>query len=560
MTRLEARLRHFAFVAVAAAFLWLPAVGAAPATPADTVLLGRFVTLDGAQPEADAIAVSGERIVAVGSREDVAPWIGPETTEQRLPGVGLPGFAEGHGHPGGVGRWLSRLDLRGLSKEQILERVAAAARAAAPGEWIQGGGWDEGFFQPSRFPVAADLDKVTPENPAFLSRVDGHSAWLNSRALSLAKITRDTPDPDGGQILRDDSGAPTGMLVDAAVGLARHAIPPVSREQRLAQLKAALAQYARWGVTCLHVTGEDLEGLELFKQLLASGELPIRVYAFAWGDSPAADYYLARKPEIDLGGRLTIRGFKVILDGALGSRGAELSAPYSDAPSETGLVLMKDDAFNDLVQRATEHGFQMAAHAIGDRAVHRALDAYEAAGPAIRPLRPRIEHASVIQPSDLPRFKKLGVIASMQPVFMGEYGRWARERLGPERIRWVMPIRQLLESGVVVSSGTDFPASDTGNPVITLYSLLTRKGADGKPDGGLLPEERVGMDQALRSMTQAPAFASFQEKDLGALTVGRLADVTVLSADPRSTPPEKIRDLHVTATVVGGKVVYSESQ
>ena len=559
MTRPKSRLR-FAAPAFALASLLPSAAGALRSAPAEAVLLGRFVTLDPAHPEVSGIAVRGERIVAVGSREDLSPWIGPETKEKHLLGVGLPGFAEGHGHAQGVGRWLRLLDLRGLAKTQILERVSAAARAATTGEWIQGGGWDEGFFEPSAFPTAADLDKVAPDHPVFLSRIDGHSAWLNSRALSVAKITRDTADPEGGKILRDAGGAPAGMLVDTAVSLARDAIPPLSHADRFAQLKAALAQYVRWGVTSLHVTGEGLEGLELFKELLASGELPLRVYVLASGDGPAADHYLAREPELNLGGRLTIRGFKVLLDGALGSRGAQLSAPYSDAPSETGLVLMKDDAFRNLVRRATDRGFQVATHAIGDLAVRRALDGYEAAGPSIRALRPRIEHASVIQPQDLPRFSRLGVIASMQPVFVGEYARWARERLGPERIRWVMPIRQLLESGAVVSSGTDFTASDTGNPVMTLYSLVTRKGADGKPDGGLVPEESVGMDQALRTMTQAPAFAAFQENDLGTLAAGRLADITLLSADPRTTPPERIRDLHVVATVVGGQVVYSASE
>lgn len=559
MTYPKSRVR-FAASAFAVASLWQGAAAAANPAPAETVLLGRFVTLDPVHPEVSGVAVRGERIVAVGSREELSPWIGPETKERQLPGVGFPGFAEGHGHPQGVGRWLKLIDLRGLAKAQILERVAAAVRAAAPGEWIQGGGWDEGFFQPSVFPTTRDLDEVARENPVFLSRIDGHSAWLNSRALSLAKITEGTPDPEGGKILRDGKGAPAGVLVDAAVGLARDAIPPLSHEDRLAQLKAALAQYVRWGVTSLHVTGEGLEGLELFKELLASGELPLRVYALASGDSPAAEHYLAREPELNLGGRLTIRGFKVLLDGALGSRGAQLAAPYSDAPSDTGLVLMKDDAFRDLVRRATERGFQVATHAIGDRAVRRALDGYEAAGPSIRALRPRIEHASVIQPQDLPRFSRLGVIASMQPVFVGEYGRWALERLGPERIRWVMPIRQLIESGAVVSSGTDFTASDTGNPIMTLYALVTRKGADGKPEEGLVPEERVGLDQALRTMTQAPAFAAFQENDLGTLALGRLADITVLSADARTTPPEHIRDLHVVATVVGGRVVYSASE
>jgi predicted amidohydrolase YtcJ len=534
------------------------AVAAGPGA-ADVMLVGRIVTLDAAHPEVEALAVRDGRIVAVGARSAISGWIGERTKEMRLPGVALPGFAEAHGHPEGVGRPVGVIDLHGLSKAKILERVAEAARSAAPGAWIHGDGWDEGFFQPSLFPTAAELDGVAGEHPVFLSRVDGHSAWLNSRALALAKVTATTVDPDGGKILRDAGGAPTGILVDHAVGLARRAIPPPTHAERLARLSAALDQYVAWGITSLHDAGEGLEEIALYKELLAAGKLPLRVYAMA-AYGKASDEYLARGPEVDLGGRLTIRCFKVVLDGALGSRGAELSGPYTDAPSESGLVLVSDDAFRKLIARATERGFQVAAHAIGDRAVHRALDAYEAAGPKLRALRPRIEHASLVAPADVPRFDRLGVVASMQPVFVGEYGRWLQERVGPERIRWVMPTRRLLETGAVVASGTDYPASDSGDPIVTLYSLLTRAGADGKPDGGLMPEERVGIDQALRSMTETPAYAAFQETDRGALTVGRLADITVLSGDPRMTPPERIRDLRVLATVVGGTMVYTADE
>jgi predicted amidohydrolase YtcJ len=212
-----------------------------------------------------------------------------------------------------------------------------------------------------------------------------------------------------------------------------------------------------------------------------------------------------------------------------------------------------------LVERATEGGFQVAVHAIGDLAIRRALDAYEAAGPGLRELRPRIEHASVVDPSDILRFAPLGVIASMQPNFVGEYGRWALDRVGPDRINWVYPTRRILDAGAVVASGTDFPASDTGDPLVTLYSLVTRKGASGEPEGGFLPDERLSIDEALRTMTSGAAYAAFQEEDLGTLSVGRLADLTVLSADPRTTPPEDLRDLRVLATVVGGQVVYTAS-
>jgi predicted amidohydrolase YtcJ len=530
----------------------------APDTPyADVVFVGHFVTLDPGHPEADAIGVRDGRIVAVGSREDLASWMGPDTRQSELPGVALPGFAEGHGHAQSVGEQLEILDLRGLSKQEVLDRVAASAGAAGTGDWIRGKGWDQGYWTPATFPTAADLDRVAPDHPVFLSRIDGHSAWLNSRALELAEITAATPDPEGGKIFRDGKGNPTGILVDEALDLATRVRPAVTREHRAARLRAALDRYIRWGVTSLHDAGVDLEGIELYKELLASEDLPLRVYAMASGQGPTAEHYLAREPEIGLGGRLTVRCFKVLLDGALGSRGAELAEPYADAPSETGLVQMKDDDFAALLERATERGFQVAAHAIGDRAIRRALDGYEAAGPRLRELRPRIEHVSVVDPSDVPRFRELGVIASMQPNFVGEYSRWSLDRVGPERITWVYPTRTLLEADAVVASGTDFTASDSGDPLVTLYSLVTRKGADGGPEGGFLPEQRVSVDQALRTMTEGAAFAAFQEEDLGVLSVGRLADLTVLSADPRTTPAEDLRDIRVLATVVGGQVVYT---
>jgi predicted amidohydrolase YtcJ len=530
----------------------------APQTPpADVVFVGHFVTLDPEQPEAQAIGVRGGRIVAVGSREEIAAWIGPDTRQNELPGVALPGFAEGHGHAEAFGKQLDLLDLRGLSKQEILDRVAAAARAASAGEWIRGRGWDQGFWSPAVFPTAAELDLAVPDQPVFLTRIDGHSAWLNSRALALAEITAATADPDGGKIIRDAKGVPTGILVDAAVDLAGRVVPAPTREDRKTWLRAAIDAYVRFGVTSVHDAGVDLEGIAIYKDLLASGDLPLRVYAMAQGEGATAEHYLAGGPEIDLGGRLTIRCFKALLDGALGSRGAQLGAPYADDPSETGLVLMEDDAFAELIRHGTERGFQIAVHAIGDLAIHRALDAFEASGPELRELRPRIEHVSVVDPSDISRFRPLGVIASMQPNFVGEYGRWALDRVGPERIEWVYPTRRIHEAGVVVASGTDFPASDTADPLVTLYSLVTRKGAHGEPEGGFLPDQRLGIDEALRTMTTGAAFAAFQEEDLGILSAGRLADMTVLSADPRTTPAEDLRGLRVLATIVGGQVVYT---
>ncbi|MFI5183159.1 MAG: amidohydrolase [Vicinamibacteria bacterium] len=552
-------MRGFQWRLLGAVFLASVGLGARATLPAppDLILTGDFITLDPATPRAETIAITGQRIVAVGPKAMVLALAGPRTERVAIPGVALPGFADAHAHPSALGEQLEILDLAGLSKGEIIARVAAASRTAPGGEWLRGTGWDQGRWQPPEFPTAAELDAASGTHPALLDRVDGHSVWVNSRALGLAHIARDTPDPKGGRILRDAAGEPAGILVDAAVGLMSRVVPEPTHATRERRLRAALAQYAAWGLTGVHDAGDSLADIGLYKELLAKKALPIRVYAMALGTGDAAEHYLSSGPEIGLGeGRLTVRSFKVLLDGALGSRGAQLSEPYSDAPSERGLELMSDPALATLVSRAAAKDFQVCVHAIGDRANHRLLDIFSTAGDAARRLRFRDEHASIVRDEDVPRFAALGVIASMQPVFVGEYSRWAAERVGPARLHWVYRTRDLLEHGAVVASGTDFPSSDAGDAVATLYSMVTRSGPDGTPAEGWLPDQKVGVDVALRSMTAGPAFASFQENDLGALTVGRYADITVLSADPYAVAPRDLRSLRVLMTWVGGKVVF----
>ncbi len=295
----------------------------------------------------------------------------------------------------------------------------------------------------------------------------------------------------------------------------------------------------------------------LYKKLLSQDALPVRIYAMANGEGEVKDEVLARGPEIGLGdGRLTIRSFKVVLDGALGSRGAQLFEPYADEPSERGLETMGDEEFRDLIRAATSKGFQVNAHAIGDRAVRRALDAFEAAGSDARRLRFRVEHASVVNPADRPRFGKLGVIASVQPIFAGEYSRWSEDRVGPSRAGWVLATRSLLDAGARLAFGTDYPASDSGDPVLNFFSAVTRRAADGSPPAGFHPEESVSAETALRLLTEGAAFAGFQEEDLGSLSPGRYADLTVFSRDPLATPADELRDLEVRMTIVSGRVVF----
>jgi predicted amidohydrolase YtcJ len=353
-------------------------------------------------------------------------------------------------------------------------------------------------------------------------------------------------------------GNATGLLLERAEALVTAIMPESDTPEVLERrMRAALDQYARWGLTGVHDAGVGLEEIAIYKNLAKNGELPLRIYAMVHGDA-AVEHYLASGPEIGLyDNYLTVRSFKIYIDGALGARGAQLSEPYSDAPGTTGLVQMEDAELDAFIVAAKAKGFQVNAHVIGDLGVERALDAIERNG-VTKSERFRLEHASMISPTNVPRFAELGVIASMQPVFIGEYQRWGEERVGSKRTPWIMPIWDLLSTGAVLASGTDFPASDSGDPRHTLFALVTRRGFDGMPEGGWFPEQRIDVDSALRSMSSGPAYAAFEENALGRLSVGYYADFTVLSDDPRHVPPESLPSIGVTMTVVGGEVTFRE--
>ena len=543
-------------IALAALLAVLPLVPLrAQSRVADTIFIGRFLTLDPSHPHAEAMAVFKGRIIAVGSRSEVEALANKNTRRITFSGVAIPGFEDAHIHVSGIGAQLERLNLRGLTKAQILKKVAQAVTSSAPGAWIWGEGWDQGFWHPAVFPQAKDLDAGSGDHPVVLNRIDGHSTWVNSQVLALAKISRGTHDPDGGHILRNAAGEPTGMLVDNAQELIRPVIPKPTHADTERQIRAALRQFTRWGLTSVQDAAVNLDTITIYKDLLQRGELPVRVYVMAEGEE-ARKHYLATGPELDLGGgMLAVRSFKLFADGALGSRGAELTEPYTDAPGEHGLELIKDADLAEIVREARQKGFQVNTHAIGDRAVRRVLDAYQKEG--VKPQeRFRIEHASIVADADLSRFKPLGIIASIQPVFVGEYSRWAEDRVGPSRVHWVLRTHDLLTAGVAVAAGTDYPASDSGSPIDNLYCAVTRRGADGKPAGGWYSGQRVDVDQALRMMTMGSAYAAFQEKNLGQLTAGRYADFTVLSADPYQVPSDALRTLSVRMTVVAGRPIF----
>jgi len=530
---------------------------AEPGPSPDTIFTGTFITLADDKPVVDALAVADGVIVASGDRESIATLAGENTETVAIPGVAVPGWIDGHVHISMLGSLLANLNVQAMDKASIVDSVAAAVAAAGEGEWIVGRGWDEGFFSEAVYPTAADLDAVSPNNPVVLSRIGGHSVWVNSRALELAGIDSDTADPAGGRIVRDADGHATGMMLEQAESLIRTVMPDMNTPEYLERyILVALDQYRRWGLTGVHDAGTSLQEITILKRLLDQGELPVRVYAMANGDEAVA-HYLEHGPEIGLGDdRLTVRSFKIYVDGALGARGAEMSAPYTDAPETSGLPQMSNAELDEFFAAARAKGIQVNGHVIGDRGVERLLDAIERNG--VRPdERFRLEHASIISPPNLGRFAELGVIASMQPVFIGEYQRWGVDRVGTERAPWIMPIRDLVASGAHFAASTDYPASDSGDPRTTLNALVNRTGFDGKPKGGWFVEQAVDLDTALEAMSAGNAYAAFEEETLGRLTPGRYADFTVLAEDPRDLRGDEMLKVGINMAVVGGKVTYA---
>jgi len=529
-------------------------------TAPEVIFTGQFVTLDESRADVEAIAVTDGVIVSIGTADSVLSTAGDDTEVVEVPGIAVPGWVDGHVHISGLGSALLNLNVQSMTKEQVFTAVADIAQVTPPGDWIFGRGWDEGFFDVPEYPTAADLDAASPQNPVLLQRIGGHSAWANSAALDAAGIDQDTQDPEGGQVVRDSNGDATGMMLEQATDLVTAVMPNMNTAEYTERyIRAALDQYRRWGLTGVHDAGSSLEEIAILKKLLDAGELPLRVYAMAQG-SEAVEHYLANGPEIGLGDdRLTVRSFKIMIDGALGARGAEMSQPYNDAPATTGLQQMSDNEIDEFFIAARAKGFQVNGHVIGDYGVQRLLDAIERNDvPAEE--RFRLEHASIISPANLQRFSELGAIASMQPVFIGEYQRWGVDRVGEDRAPWIMPIRDLLVSGARFASSTDYPASDSGDPRTTLNGLVTRTGFDGEPAGGWFPEQSVDVDTALRSMSAGNAYAAFQEDKLGALAVGRYADFTALGEDPRAAAPESLLSIDVVMTVVGGAVTFERQE
>ena len=552
---------RFAAISLAAPFALAVAQPAPARAPADLVVLnGRIYTADGARPVVDAIAVRDGRIVFVGDEAGARALVGARTETLDLDGrTMIPGMTDAHAHVAGLGEALRDVDLTGTSSyEQVIARVVERARNTPKGEWIVGRGWDQNDWGDTRFPTHEALTRALPDHPVYLTRVDGHAAVVNALAMQKAGLTKATKDPNGGSIERDAAGNPAGVLVDNAQGLVGRAIPNATRAQVKDAIKAAIAEMHRWGMTGVHDAGASPTEVEIYEELGREKALDIRLYAMISDNASAIDALLKRGPQAGLyDGMLWLRSIKLYQDGALGSRGAALLEPYSDDAKTTGLLVSAPAHIQDVATRALRAGIQVNTHAIGDRGNRLVLDSYEAALKAVPTAdhRFRVEHAQILHSDDIPRFAQLGVIPSMQASHQTSDMYWAGTRLGETRLRGAYAWRSLIESGVVVPNGSDFPVEHV-NPLISFKASVSRQDARGWPAGGWFPEQRMTRDEALKSMTLWPAYAAFQEDELGSLTKGKRADFVVLDQDIMRVPDAMLPATKVISTWVGGRKVY----
>lgn len=538
-----------------------------PADPATLLFInGNIYTADAKRPHAEAVAVKDDRIIFAGSNTDAKKFQGPNTRTIDLHGsTVLPGLTDAHYHFIGVGQREMNLNLEGITNlEDFLAKVKARVDQAKPGEWVTGRGWIETFWKPPVFPTRADLDKISPNNPVFLTRADGHGAVANSAALKIGNVTKDTKDPFGGQILRDkETGDPVGMLLDNAQGLVTRHIPARSDADTDQAIILANKRSIELGWTQVQDPGGSYDDVEHYKKLYGEGKLKIRIYKAVYGPGQQAQRLLRDGPIIEaFGNRLNLRAIKVVSDGALGSRGAALLAPYSDAPDSKGFLRVKDEDLMPMLKEALQKGIQVETHAIGDYANRFILDEYEKALSAvpkserkIAEPRWRIEHSQIINPADIPRFAKLGIIPSMQPSHAIGDLHFAPSRLGIERLKGAYAWNSFIKLGVIVPGGSDAPV-ERGEPMIEFYAAVARKDIRGFTGEGWHPEERVSREDALKMFTIWPAYVAFEENLRGSIETGKLADLTVLSADIMKIPEMDILKTKCVMTVIGGEIVY----
>lgn len=532
-----------------------------PVGPAEVnVLTGpRFWTGDPARPWADAVVVSEGRITAVIDRAEIAKAVAGGGSVRQLSGaLALPGLTDAHGHVLGLGLAQRRVQLVGAQTlDETLARIEAYAKQHPDDAWILGRGWDQNDWPERAWPDADRLEQVVRGRPCALARIDGHAYWVNRTALAEAGIDGTTPSPHGGVIHKDASGRPTGILIDEAMNLVDRKIPaPSAREVREALTLAAerLLSVGLTGVHAMDVSSAEWDGL---RALAKEGRFPLRVTGYAThGSDLERALFESKRPLED--GRLRLLGIKLYADGALGSRGARLLAPYQDEPRSQGLWVTDPAELKREAARQLAAGLQPAIHAIGDGANRAVLDAYEAAfaaAPQSAALRPRIEHVQLLAPDDIPRFGKSGIVASMQPTHATSDMPWAEDRVGPQRIAGAYAWRALADTGAHLAFGSDFPV-ESPDPLRGLYAAVTRQDDQGRPSDGWTPAQRLDLATALAAFTKGAAWAAHQEKDLGVLVPGAWCDLTILDRDVTAAPATELLQAKVTATVIGGQVVW----
>ena len=537
------------------------------AEPADLLLTDGVVhTLDPRRPTAEAVAIRAGRVVAVGTNEELRGFAGPKTRVLALAGhTVVPGFEDAHAHFLGIGFARLDVDLAGTrSFAEVLARVEKAVKGRPAGEWIRGRGWhEEKWTTPAPgavrgFPTHDALSALSPDNPVTLERADGHAVLVNAQAMAHFGISSHTVPPAGGELIRDAGGRPTGVFVDNAQRLV--ASPERSESELRRAVELATEECLAKGVTSLHDAGEPKEAISLYERLAAEGRLRMRLYVMA---SALQTMKALERPRTGLGdGILDVRAVKVYADGALGSRGAALLEPYADDPGNVGLLRTSQEEMLETARYALAHGFQVATHAIGDRANRLVLDVYQKAlaeRPDAVDARFRIEHAQQLSAVDIPRFAELRVLASMQGIHCPSDRPWAPKRLGDARIREGAYVwRKLFDSGARILNGTDAPVEDV-SPIQNFHASVTRAGADEQPPGGFDPDQKMTRAEALRTMTLDAAYGAFAEHQRGSIEVGKRADLVVLSQDLLSVPDDALLRTEVLATIVGGRVAYEKA-
>lgn len=557
-----------AFAALSSACL----SGRPPWMGADYAIVSNgHIRIEAGSEPVEALLIEDGRVLAVGTTAEIearaaalvqhAKDFYVELVPRRIDlggGVAVPGLVDAHGHLESLGEALESVDLTGCtSLDELVERVAARAALQPPGSWVIGRGWDQTRFPGQEFPRHAALSARVAEHPVYLERVDGHAAFVNARALEVAHLTGALPTIEGGRIVVDESGQATGVLVDAATGLVAVHIPPADHDTRVRRVLAAQQALLALGLVGMHDMGTAPETLAVLQELERDGKLKLRVASYLWANDGLAPYGRVRVVD-DLDAKLRVIGAKLMVDGALGSRGAALLAPYSDAPAERGLMQMSSEVYAARLKEAVSAGLQPATHAIGDAGNRMVLDAYAALGKSLAGLRPRIEHAQVVAESDWPRFEALGVIPSVQPTHATSDMRWAEARLGAERVRGAYAWRRLVGPHAPLALGSDFPVEHP-NPLAGLYAARTRQDASGSPAGGWQAEQCLDGAAALAGFTAGAAYAAHEEERRGKLLPGYAADLSVLSVDPLACEPAALLSAKILATVVDGELVFAST-